>query len=151
MTIDTSPIALAPPDELFILDTDMWTAPYWEACKAHRLTVAQCGNCGAYRIPPRPFCASCTSQDIQWKEIGEGGEIYTFCIVNVAIVPAIRHSIPYVPAVVSLPEADGVRMISNIVGCPIGRIRIGAKAKLVWHDRPDGISIPRFSVEDDPR
>ena len=87
-----------------------------------------------------------TSQEIGWKDITQG-EIYSYCIVNVAIVPAIRDCVPYVPAVVSLPEADGVRMITNIVACPIDLIEIGRKVTLVWHDRADGVAIPWFTVD----
>jgi uncharacterized OB-fold protein len=141
-------IANSPPDELFVLDTDMWTEPYWEACKEHRFTVAQCTTCGTFRIPPRPFCAHCNAQEIRWKPLSGRGEIYSFCVVNVAIVPAIRDYVPYVPAVVSLPDADNVRIITNIVDCPIDRIAIGKPVVLRWHDRADGVSVPRFTLED---
>lgn len=148
MSTISSTIALNPPDELFVLDTDMWTEPYWNACREHRLTVAQCASCGTYRIPPRPFCANCTSQEITWKDITSGGVIYSFCIVNVAIVDAMRGHVPYVPAIISLPDAGDVRLISNIVDCPVGDIRIGATVRLVWHDRPDAISVPRFTMDE---
>jgi uncharacterized OB-fold protein len=139
-------IALAPPDELFQLDTDPWTAPYWDAARKHQLVAPKCGACGTFRMPPQPFCPHCNSQALEWERLSGRGVIYSFTIVNVAIIPAMRDHVPYVPAVVTLPDAGGIRIISNIVGCPVEAVRIDTELEVCWHHRDDGVVVPRFRL-----
>ena len=65
-------------------------------------------------------------------------------LVMSPVTPAMAAYIPYVPAVIELPDAGGVRLISNIVGAPLEAIRIGAPVEAVWEDREDGVSLVRF-------
>jgi uncharacterized OB-fold protein len=59
--------------------------------------------------------------------------------------------IPFVPAVVELPDADGVRLVSNIVDTPIAAIHIGMPVTLVWRRTSDGTPVPRFRASDNPQ
>lgn len=139
-------IALSPPDELFQLDTDTWTAPYWDAAKERRLTALRCTDCGRFRMVPAPFCPHCRSQAHDWPTLSGKGVVYSFCIVNVPIVKQMQGHTPYVPAVVSLPDAPGIRLMTNIVDCPVGEIAIDKEVNVVWHERDDGVVIPRFTL-----
>lgn len=144
----TEHIAKRPPEELFNLVTDRWSAPFWEAAARHRLTVPKCASCGTFRMPPTPFCPECLSQDLEWPELTGRGVIYSYTIVTRALFPEMAASIPYVPAVIELDDAGGCRLISNIVDVPLDAMRIGAGVRVVWEDRSDGVTVPRFTLTD---
>jgi uncharacterized OB-fold protein len=55
-----------------------------------------------------------------------------------------------VPAVISFPDADGVRLISNIVDSRIEDIVVGAKVTVTFDTLSSGTVIPRFRIVDSP-
>ena len=143
-------LAKAPPTGLFHLTTDQWTKPFWDAAREHKLVGACCADCGTFRMPPTPFCPECRSQVIDWRELSGEGVLYSFTIVARAIMPEMADNIPYVPALVDLPDAPGTRLITNVVDAPLNKIEIGAKLKVKWHDTEDGVTIPMFTLTEAP-
>ncbi|MFC0529767.1 Zn-ribbon domain-containing OB-fold protein [Phytohabitans kaempferiae] len=139
-------IAKAPPADLFTLETDMWTEPFWAAARDHRLVVCRCAACGQTRFPPGPYCPACRSQQAEWPELPGTGEVFAYTVVSRSIVPEMDASIPYVPAVIALDGADGCRIISNVVGCPVSEVAVGSAVQVEWEDRADGATIPRFRM-----
>jgi uncharacterized OB-fold protein len=148
MTID-SRVALPPPAGLATIDMNVWTRPFWDAAARHVLALPRCAACGHFRMPPTPFCPVCRSQTIDWTEIAGNGFIYSYTIVERAIISGTGNQVPYVPAIIALPEAGGVRLISNIVGSLIERIAVDAPVRLLWHDLPDGTVLPQFRLAQD--
>jgi uncharacterized OB-fold protein len=54
--------------------------------------------------------------------------------------------LPYVPAVIALDGADGVRLISNVVDIEVQAITVGLRVQVVWDDAPSqGVAVPRFA------
>ena len=137
-------LAKRPPPDLFKLATNAWTQPFWDAAAQHRLVVAQCGTCGTCRMPPTPFCPTCQSQQIDWKTLSGLGEIYTYTIVDRAILPGMADHLPYVPAVITLEGGGGVRLISNVVDVALAELAIGMPVQVVWDDLREGVAVPRF-------
>ena len=78
-------------------------------------------------MPPTPFCPICHSQVLLWEPLSGRGAVFSYTIVAHAILPEMQSHLPYVPAVISLEGADGVRLISNVVDVP-GRFRGGRHA-----------------------
>jgi uncharacterized OB-fold protein len=142
----TTRISKPPPPQFFQFAADVWTQPYWDAAKEHRLTACQCGACGRFRMPPSPFCPNCRSQAVEWPTLSGRGAIFSYTVVERAVVPEMAEHLPYVPALIELPDALGVRLISNIVGAPLDQIHIGAEVHAVWEDRADGVSLVRFAL-----
>ena len=60
----------------------------------------------------------------------------------------MEASLPYVPCLITLPDAGNIRLISNIVDVPVNRIAIDASVKVVWASMPDGSVVPRFTLRD---
>lgn len=52
--------------------------------------------------------------------------------------------LPYVPAVIELEDAPGIRLVSNVVEVEISLVTVDMKVSLVWDDQPGGVSLPRF-------
>ncbi len=142
----SSAIALAPPDALFTLVTDRWTKPFWDAARAHQLVAPRCAACARFRMPPTPFCPHCLSQEVEWPTLSGNGVVFSYTVVTRAIVPEMAGSLPYVPALIDLDDAPGARLISNIVGVPVSAIAVGARVRVMFDDRGDGISVPRFTL-----
>jgi uncharacterized protein len=138
-------IAKHPPRELFKLSVDQWTAAFWEAAAQHRLVVPRCCACGTFRMPPTPFCPECQSQGVDWIEVAGQGTIYSYSIITRATVPSMADCLPYIPALITLEEAAGVRLVTNIVDVPVDGVHIGARVCLVWADLEPGVSLPRFT------
>ena len=141
-------IAKYPPLLVDSIDTNQWTEPFWEACRRHELTVPQCSDCGTFRMPPTPFCPNCQSQAINWVEIEGRGIVFTFTLVTRSIIPGMEDTVPYVPAIIELPEAGNVRLISNVVDSPLSDICVGAPCSLVWHDAENDYALPLFRLTD---
>ena len=138
-------IAKRPPPELFKLSTNAWTQPFWDATARHELVAARCADCGKFRMPPTPFCPCCQSQGISWTRLSGRGEVYSYTIVERAILPGMEAHLPYVPAVVTLQGAGGARLISNVVDVDVAAIAVGMPLQVVWDDVPGlGVAVPRF-------
>jgi uncharacterized OB-fold protein len=134
------------PGTLAELHPDQWTGPFWDAAARHELSYPQCTRCGTARMPPRPFCWACQSQDFEWVTTSGAATIVTFTVVRESGHPQLRELVPFVIAVVALAERPEVRLITNIVGAPIDAIRIGASVQVVWDDTAAGTTIPRFEL-----
>lgn len=138
--------AKRPPMPTAEIETNMWTRPFWEAAAQHELVSCRCAACATFRMPPTPFCPSCQSQDIEWVELPGTGTVFSYTIVSRAIFQGMEDSLPYVPAIITLDNADSVRLISNVVDSPIDEIAIGARVEVLWQNLPNGGTIPLFRL-----
>ncbi|MCP3983579.1 MAG: Zn-ribbon domain-containing OB-fold protein [bacterium] len=121
---------------------DSTTLPWWEAAADHRLVVQRCTPCGHTRLPPAPICPECRSTESDWQEVSGRGRVYTYTAVHRPI--AAGQELPFIIAVISLEDAGGLRIISNLVGTPPEAVTIDMPVELVWEDMSAELSIPRF-------
>jgi uncharacterized protein len=68
------------------------------------------------------------------------GTVYSFSVVRRAVNPDLESEIPYVVAMVELDE--GVRMLTNLVGCDPETVRCGQKVGVRFEATAD----PEFWV-----
>ncbi|MFC1982805.1 Zn-ribbon domain-containing OB-fold protein [Chloroflexota bacterium] len=120
------------------------TLPFWEGCKQHKLLIQRCKACGHHQFYPRHVCTNCMSLEPEFVPSTGRGEIYTFIVVHRAPTKVFEPEIPYVVAVIQLDE--GVRMMSNIVDCPIDAVKIGMRVEVFFDDVSDSIALPRFKL-----
>jgi uncharacterized OB-fold protein len=118
------------------------TKPFWDGLKEHRLRIQKCGQCAQFRFPPRVICPYCMSLVSQWVEAKGVGTIYSFTIVHHAYTPAYEGEIPYVVAIVELEE--GIRLITNIVGCNPEQVEIGMPVELAFEDVTPEFTLHKF-------
>ncbi len=123
---------------------DRWTAPFWDAARAKTLTVPVCAACGTYRFPPTPFCPNCQSSDIRWQPLSGRGQVYAFTVVRRAIIPEVAEHIPYVPALITLSGAGGLRLMSAVVDTPVEAVQVGMEVEVVWSMHPSDQPVPYF-------
>lgn len=135
-----------PPPPGSEITVNVWTAPFWAAAAQRRLVLPRCSRCRRHRMPPTPFCPYCRAQGIDWQPAPDDAALYSYTIVERAVIPGTEDSLPYVPAVVEFPSADGVRLISNVVGSALGALEVGAALRLAWLDLPGGGAVPVFEL-----
>jgi uncharacterized OB-fold protein len=115
---------------------------FWEACQRHELYVQQCRACGARRYYPRAVCPTCLSSDTAWVLSSGRGTVYTYTVTYQNQAPGFRDELPYVLAYVELDE--GVRLLTNIVGCAPEDVRIGMPVAVTFDDVTPEVTLPKF-------
>lgn len=121
---------------------DIDSKEFWDGCHRHELLLQKCKPNNHYRYPPRPICPECFSTDLVWEKASGKGEVYTFIIVRRPAGPDWEADVPYVLAVIQL--AEGVRMMSNVVGCRPEDVKIGMKVEVAFDDVTETVSLPKF-------
>ena len=119
---------------------------FWEACQRHELYVQRCGACAAVRYYPRALCPSCLSERVEWIRCSGKGTVYTFTATHQNQANGFRDALPYVMAYVELDE--GVRMLTNIVGCDADAVHIGMRVEVAFEDATDDVTLPKFKPAD---
>ena len=117
-------ISTSPEISELAIPMDSWSLPFWEAAQERRLIVPRCGECAIWRWPPGPFCPSCHSQSVEWRDCGQA-RIYSYTVVRDA-----EHL--HIPALVEFPDAGGVRLLVAIVGASAEAVKIGASVVPEW-------------------
>ncbi len=117
-------------------------APFFAAAKEHRLVVQRCGGCGALRFPPRELCSGCLSTEATWVPVSGRGEVFSYNVMHQVYHPAFAAEVPYAVVVVKL--AEGPKMVSNVVDCPVDEIRIGMPVEVVFEPASAEITLPKF-------
>lgn len=118
------------------------TAPFWSATREHRLTVQRCLECGTPRLYPRSICRKCGSDRMEWMECTGRGTVYSYTVVHRAPSEAFAADVPYVVAIVELSE--GPHMMTNVVGCPPDKVKIGMPVRVRFRDVSDELALPLF-------
>jgi uncharacterized OB-fold protein len=133
-----------PPADIIWLTPNVFTEPFWLATAEHRLVLPRCTACATFRFPPSPFCYVCRAQDVEWVEHDGNGTVYSFTVIRHAVIPDVKDALPFIAAVVELPETNGCRVIGNIVGVDERDVRIGMDVRVDWYDVREGTTIPIF-------
>ena len=115
-------------------------AGFWEGVAAHRLLIQRCGDCAALRFPWLPGCADCGSPEWDTVEASGSGTVYSYVVMHHPSFPAFDP--PYAVGLIEL--AEGVRMISNVVGVPYDKVRIGMPVRLEFLRVDEELELPVF-------
>ncbi|MGW1798867.1 bifunctional MaoC family dehydratase N-terminal/OB-fold nucleic acid binding domain-containing protein [Streptomyces sp. NPDC001984] len=112
-------------------------AGFWEGVNQHRLLIQRCTDCGTLRHPWLPGCNSCGG--LEWDTVEASGEgtVHSYVVMHHPPFPAFDP--PYAVGLIEL--AEGVRMVSNVVGVPYDKVRIGLPVRVEFRrygDAGDG-------------
>ncbi|GAB7102892.1 bifunctional MaoC family dehydratase N-terminal/OB-fold nucleic acid binding domain-containing protein [Streptomyces phaeofaciens JCM 4814] len=115
-------------------------AGFWEGVRDHRLLLQRCADCAGLRFPWLPGCADCGCPD--WDTVDACGEgtVFSYVVLHHPPFPAFEP--PYAIGLVEL--AEGVRMVSNVVGVPYDKVRIGMPVRLEFRRYDDELVLPVF-------
>jgi uncharacterized protein len=118
---------------------------FWEAARDGRLVAQRCGSCGLLRHPPRTACPACQSLDIAIAELSGEGEIYSYSLLWHPRSP--RFDYPVIAVLVDL--AEGVRVLSNLVGAEPAAVRIGLPVTVKFAPCEGDLALPVFRLKGD--
>jgi len=121
---------------------DEMSKPFFDGARQHRLMLQRCSACGAVIWPVKPRCDNCWSAEITWVQASGKGTLYSFALVHQVYHPGFATEVPYNIAQVNLEE--GLRIITNVVGCPNAELQIGMPLEVTFEDITDEISLPKF-------
>lgn len=118
------------------------TRPFWEAAKRHELRIQRCGDCEGYVFYPRSVCPHCLSANLEWTPVSGRGTVYSYTVVRQAASKRFAGDVPYIFAIVEL--AEGPRMATNLVDCPIEEARVGMPVTAAFDDVTDEFALVKF-------
>ncbi|BBC34574.1 hypothetical protein SGFS_058680 [Streptomyces graminofaciens] len=120
-------------------------AGFWEGVGRHRLLIQRCADCATLRLPWLPGCNACGSPDWDTVEAGGEGVVYSYVVMHHPPFPAFDP--PYAVGLIELVE--GVRIVSNVIGVPYDKVRIGMPVRLEFVRYDDELQLPVFRASDD--
>lgn len=122
---------------------------FWEAVKEHRLVIQQCDRCGEFRHTPVPVCSSCNSFDWHWEESRGFGTLFTYTVIHSPNHPAVRETVPFNIALVTLDDCGRAKITCNLVGAdgtklPHDQIKIGMPLEVCFEETTPEVTQVRF-------
>lgn len=125
------------------------SGPFWDATRQGRLLVQWCTSCDRGVFYPRAFCPYCEpvgapSTTLEWREACGRATVHAAVVEHRPEAAGTRFSggEPYCIALVDLEE--GVRMMTNVVGCPPAAVHSGMAVTISWELLPDGRQLALF-------
>jgi uncharacterized OB-fold protein/acyl dehydratase len=114
---------------------------FWEGCRQHELRV-QTFTDGTTVYPPmvrNPYTGEMPDTP-EWQVSTGHGTLYSYAIPHHPQVPAFDY-----PLVVGLVElVEGVRIVSNVIGCTPAQVEVGMPLEVCWLKADDDIVLPQF-------
>ncbi|MFE7237767.1 bifunctional MaoC family dehydratase N-terminal/OB-fold nucleic acid binding domain-containing protein [Streptomyces sp. NPDC057580] len=120
-------------------------AGFWQGVAEHRLLIQRCRECETLRFPWLPGCNACGCQEWDTVEASGEGTVFSHVVMHHPPFPAFSASDEAGPYAVALIElAEGVRMVSNVVGVPCDKVRTGMSVKLEFLRTGPELELPVF-------
>ncbi|MFE9092633.1 OB-fold domain-containing protein [Streptomyces sp. NPDC007264] len=115
-------------------------AGFWEGVGRHRLLIQRCAACRTLRFPWLPGCNACGGAEWDTVEASGEGTVYSYVVMHHPPFPAFDP--PYAVGLFEL--AEGVRIVSNVVGVPHDKVRIGMPVRLAFVRYDEEMELPVF-------
>ena len=119
---------------------------FFEHAAHGRLAFPRCRACDGFHWYPMPVCPNCQSKEIEWCPVEGTGEIFSYTHVRHAFDKSRRDALPYTVALITFPDAPGVRLISNIVETALDDIAIGRPVAPVFSTDNTGNALVLFRL-----
>jgi uncharacterized OB-fold protein len=118
------------------------SAPFWDGARKGELRLPWCAACNEPFWYPREVCPRCLDSSIEWRKASGRGTVYAVTVENRPQNPGMAAMAPYAIALIDLDE--GVRMLSNVVGCAADDVVVGMRVEVTWEPLSDGRQLPLF-------
>lgn len=121
-------------------------AAFWEGGAEDRLMISRCTECRLWVSPPAADCPDCGGALAAQPVSGEG-TVFTYTVNHQPFNPAVP--LPYVIAIVALPEQDDLRIAANIVDCEPDSVHVGMPVSVRFEREAgdDGVYVPVFAPQ----
>lgn len=121
------------------------TEAFWRACHAGRLEFTHCIPCDFLIHPSRPICPKCRGRDLDIKQVSGRARLHSYTVNHQRWFPG--QEVPYVIGLVELVEQAGLRLMTNVIDCPVEQVKIGMPLMVVFDEVSDEVSLPLFAPE----
>jgi uncharacterized OB-fold protein len=118
---------------------------FWRGGAESELRFLHCGACDTYVHPPAPVCPDCYGKGLVPRAVSGRATVVTYTLNHQPWVPAPDH--PYAIAIVELEEQAGLRLMTNVIGCPPEDVRIGMPVRVTFEAHGD-VFVPLFEPAD---
>lgn len=117
------------------------TQHFWEGTRNHELLLQRCVDCGTVYFPPRPFCPTNGSRNVEVVKASGRATLASY-MINHRQHPSFDGH--YAIALVRLEE--GPMMMSNIVDCEQTpeALKLDMPLEVVFEKVNDVITVPLF-------
>ncbi|MFI1223926.1 MULTISPECIES: bifunctional MaoC family dehydratase N-terminal/OB-fold nucleic acid binding domain-containing protein [unclassified Streptomyces] len=123
-------------------------AGFWAGVAEHRLLIQRCTDCSALRLPWLPGCNACGCAEWDTVEAGGVGTVFSHVVMHHPPFPAFSASGDGGPYAVALVElAEGVRIVSNVIGVPHDKVRVGMPVRLEFLRTDPDLELPVFRAD----
>jgi len=123
---------------------DVWSRPFWEACKQNKLVIHRCNQSGEYFYPCSPISPVTRTHDWSWVEVSGRGKIFSFVVMHQLYFKSFTDDIPYLIAQIQLEE--GPMLITNLVGMTREEVKMDMPVQVVFTEATDEITMPQFTM-----
>lgn len=120
---------------------DEQNTAFWTGGEHGELRFWRCQDCGWWLHPAGPRCPQCLSKSLAVEAASGRAVVHTFTVNHQAFMPG--PELPFVIAIVELPEQPGLRLTTNIVGCAPEAVDFGMEVEVVF-EHHDDVWIPLF-------
>jgi uncharacterized protein len=117
-------------------------APFWDATREQRLLIPYSTATGQPFWYPREVAPDSLEAGVEWREASGEGTVYAVSVQHRTGPGRDPDDGPYAVALVDLPE--GVRIMSNVIGCDPESVVPGMAVRVAWHPLSDGRNLPMF-------
>jgi uncharacterized OB-fold protein len=124
------------------------TEPFWSALREHRIRIQYSPSAGRYVFYPRVRAPGTLADDLEWRDIGGLGTLYTFTVSDRPTAAGFEDDLPQLLAVVEWDE--GPRLSTELVNVDPAALRVGMRVRPVFMDYPeDGVTMLRYEPDPD--
>ena len=118
---------------------------FWTGGADGELRFLRCQDDGTYVHPPTPRCPACWGKNLAAEAVSGAATVHTFTVNHQPWMPG--PELPFVLAIVELPEQAGLRLTTNIVNCDPEKVTVGMPVRVTFEAHVDGdetVYIPLF-------
>lgn len=116
--------------------------PFWDASREERLLIPYSVETGQPFWYPREVAVDSLGGAVEWREASGRGTVYAVSVQHRPGPGRDPDDGPYAVVLVDLPE--GVRIMSNVIGCDPDDVAVGMEVEVAWHPLSDGRNLPMF-------
>jgi uncharacterized OB-fold protein len=106
-----------------------------------RLTTTKCKKCGKLSWPPRIVCPDCLSNELEWVDLGNEGELYAFTEMRVGAPLGFVEDVPFSIGIVKIGD---LLISARIDNAKYEELKIRDKLRLKVVQLDDGRVFYRF-------
>jgi uncharacterized OB-fold protein len=118
---------------------------FWTGGALGELLIMRCQFCAHWIHPPLPRCPKCRSADVTSQPVSGRAIVHTFTVNRHRWFPG--QEVPYVLAIVELPEQPGLRLTTRLVDVAPESVEIGMPVRVEF-EQVDDVWLPLFRRAD---